>query len=193
MKTVVLAFAFALGPCAATLAADYTVATYDVSGMTVSEISASIKNAGPDGYAGSTDLEPPSYTFDFADKGGKCATQNAKITSYEIVVKMPNWTDEGSASSCVVNSYKKMRSALLQHEERHVKLFTDAKPALLSSISGVNLPGACTAETISKLEEAANKAFKAKQASVQKQNDDFDAKTKNGVTDKPPVVLDNCP
>ncbi len=193
MKTTVYALAFAVVSSGSAIAADYTVKTYNISGKTTSAIHAAMKSKGPGGNAGETVLDGPGFLFDPIEEGGNCVVKNPKITSYKLVVTMPKWTDEGSASSCVVNSYKKMREALLRHEERHVKLFIDAKPELLAAILGVSVPGSCTAETAKKLKQAAQDAFQAQQALVQKQNNDFDTTTQHGVADDPPVVLSACP
>ncbi|MCF6117113.1 DUF922 domain-containing Zn-dependent protease [Mesorhizobium muleiense] len=192
MRTSLLGVALVLALTRVSSATDYSVKTYNVSGTTPSQILAAVKANGPKGFAGSTDLAAPAYSLDFQEKGGKCVT-NGTIDTYEITVTLPNWTDAGSSDQCVIDSYNKMRDALTQHEERHVKIFRDAKDSLTAAISGVNLPGSCSDSTRSKLKAASEKALAATQVVARKKSDDFDVKTKHGLSDSPPVILDSCP
>lgn len=91
---------------------------YDVTGTTIGQLRASLKENGPKGFYGFT---KPHY-----GKGERCFEGSVRI-------KLPRWPGLEMAPRLLQWRWKRMYAALVRHEERHAAHFVQAAAQMRQS------------------------------------------------------------
>ena len=163
---------------------------YEVHGSTAAE---AMEQANAGGYAGNTSFTiaptaQASYSVTPGANGSVSVTATATgvQVSMTITVSTPHWAAEKSASSEDQKTWDQAANSNMAHEQAHVQMDKAAIPGIAKALTGTS--ATAKGQTASQAGDKANATLSSRfarvavgaAASLQAQNDAFDANTHHG-------------
>jgi predicted secreted Zn-dependent protease len=146
---------------------------YDVSGASLEQLMAQTRARGTEGWAGHTHTHV-AYRFTTQAVSGGCRVDAVTVT-LDAVVRLPRWVDRDAAPAEAQQAWDRMLARLTDHEQGHVQIGQSSADAVERAVRETE-PGASCAEVTGRAKGRADAVL----ALLQRQQDDYDARTNHG-------------
>lgn len=159
---------------------------YYVSGKSVKELHASIRQLGPGNATGTTQVQF-SYSYSRYTTDGFAQAVDP-VVKRDLVFRMPFWSAYHSASPCMQRSWSAMYASLSRHEIKHAEISEGYEKKIKKAILSVGRHRSNGALERA-VKQAVDKVLREHAAAQIK----FDRDTQNGAKDpRDPIVFKTC-